>query len=126
MRGLARRLDKLESLIPVPEPESRARFRDLLRRLSSAESKALQNAILNIRNGEGTEEDRRTFQTTMALAQERLDAGLIIVRERKPPGGWNEEIRMLRQTYGAEAWRYASFYDEYLVSMEEAGGASVD
>jgi hypothetical protein len=120
MRGLARRLDKLESQIPVPEPESRARFRDLLRRLSSGESSALQKAIQNIRNGEGTEEDRRTVQDTLAMAQERLDEGLIIVRERKPPGGWNEEIRMLRQTYGADAWRYASFYDEYLVPVEEA------
>jgi hypothetical protein len=126
MRGLSRRLDKLESKIPVPESESRVRFRDVLSRLSSHERKALQTAIVNMQNGEGTEEDRRTVQSTMAVAQERFDKGLILVRKHKPPGGWNEEIRMLRQTYGADAWRHASFYDEYLVPVEEAGETSVD
>lgn len=55
----------------------------------------------------------------LAVAQERLDQGLILVCERKPPVEWNAEVRALRQTYDPDVWRHASFYDEYLVPADE-------
>ncbi len=121
MNNLSRRLVKLESAIPALDDRKAVRSRELINRLWSYEKEVLKNALVNLKYGAAIPEDHETIRSIFKLAQERFDAGLIIVRERKPPEQWNEEmreaLRMQRET--GEPWRSINGYNEFL---REAGG----
>ena len=121
MKNLSRRLEKLERAIPPPEDESAVKYRELLGRLLSDERDALKDALGNLANGRETEEDHETIRSLFKLAQERIDAGLIIVHERKPPEQRNAEMReasrLQRET--GRPWRSIGNYNEFLVEAGE-------
>ena len=103
--------------MPPPEDEGGRRCGELIERLSSNERDALRDALGNLKDGTAAEEDHETIRSLFKLAQERIDAGLIIVRERKPPEQWNKEmreaLRLQRET--GQAWQSIENYNEFLV-----------
>lgn len=122
MRNLTRRLERLEAALPPPEDGADKHCSELIERLSFVERDALKDALGNLKDGVATDEDQETIRSLFKLAQERLDAGLIIVRERKPPEQWNREMRealsVQRETGGP--WRSIGGYNEFLIVAEDA------
>lgn len=83
----------------------------------------LRQALGNLKDGAATEEDHETIRSIFKLAQERIDAGLIIVRERKPPEQWNKEMRealRLQREIGGP-WRSVNGYNEFLIEADVTG-----
>lgn len=123
MKNLPRRLEKLEKAIPPPVDEWVVKGIELLERLLSSEMDTLTQALGNLKDGAATEEDHETIGYIFKLAQERIDAGLIIVRERKPPDQWNEEmrdaLRLQRGTGGP--WSSVNGYNEFLIKADVTG-----
>jgi len=122
MRSLSRRLEKLELALPAGDSGSARHCRELIARLSTSETILLKVALENVNDGAATEKDHETIRLIFRLAQERLDAGLIIIRERKSPAQWNAEmrdaLRMTRET--GQPWESISGYNEFLVESADA------
>lgn len=122
MRNLSRRLEKLESAIPAPDGGFAESFRELINRLLIYERDALKDALGNLNDGAATENDCETIRSIIKLAQERFEAGMIIVRERKSPDQLKQEmheaLRMQRET--GQPWRSVSNYNEFLVETAKA------
>lgn len=113
---LSRRLDKLESMIlpgewPVCD--------NIIDRLLSDERNELLDALVRIKDDDGSEEDRRTVGRLFALGRERLDAGVIVVRERRDREEINADLRAFRAEHGVIGWGYICFYNEYLAVHEQ-------
>lgn len=121
MRNLSRRLERLEATIPPPEDGADQHCRELIKRLLFEESDALEEALTNLEDGAATDEDYETIQSIFKLAQERIDAGLIIVRERKPPEQWNAEMReaLRQQRETGQPWRSIGNYNEFLLEADK-------
>lgn len=122
MRNLSRRLQRLEAALPPPEDGADKHCSELIERLSFVERDALKDALGNLKDSTATEEDQETIRSLFKLAQERLDTGLIIVRERKPPEQWNREmreaLRVQRETGGP--WPGIYNYNEFLIRIADA------
>ena len=117
MKNLSRRLDRLETGLPPPENRADQHCRELIERLSFEERDALIQALVTLEDGAATDEDYETIRSIFKLAQERIDASLIIVRERKPPAQWNAEMReaLRQQRETGQPWRSIGNYNEFLV-----------
>lgn len=117
MRNLSRRLERLEAAIPEPEGEEAVKCRELIECLSCEEIDSLRVALGSFADDAATEEDYENIQSILMLAQERFEAGLIIIRERKSPAQWNAEmrgsLRLQRET--GHPWQSTGYYNEFLV-----------
>ena len=108
--------------MPAPDNGSAKYHQEMIDRLFSTERDALIEVFGRMRDGSASEEDHEYFRSVYRLAQERFDAGLIILRERKPPQQYNEEmreaLRVQRETGGP--WRGFNSYNEFLVEADNS------
>lgn len=106
--------------MPTPDDGSAKYHAELIDRLFSAERDILLDAFGRLRDGSASEADQETIRTIYRLAQRRLDDGLIIFCERKPPEQWNQEareaLRLQRENGGP--WRSIGSYNEFLVEAD--------
>ena len=107
--------------MPPPEDEWAVKRGELVKRLFSDERASLRDAQGNLSNGAATEADYETIRSMFRLAYERLKAGMIIVREPKPPAQWNAEMReaLRLQRDTGQPWRSIGGYNEYLMEADE-------
>ncbi len=102
--------------MPAPDDGTTERLNELIGRLFSSEQRTLIQALGKQRAGSASEDDHNTIRSIFRLAQERLETGLTIIRERKTPEQWNlevrEALRLRRETGGA--WRSIDGYNEFL------------
>ena len=108
--------------MPALDDGSAKYHAELIDRLFSAERDMLIEAFGRVRDGSASEEDQETIHSIYRLAQERFDAGLIILRERKPPAQCNEEMReaLREQRENGGPWRSISSYNEFLVEANNS------
>ena len=108
--------------MPAPDDGTAQYHKELIDRLFSAERDMLIEAFGRLGDGSASEEDQETIRSIYRLAKERFDAGLIILRERKPPQQYNEEmreaLRVQRETGGP--WRGFNSYNEFLVEADNS------
>ena len=106
--------------MPAPDDGTAQYHKELIDRLFSAERDMLIEAFGRLGDGSASEEDQETICSIYRIAKERFDAGLIIVRERKPPEQWNQEareaLRVQRENGGP--WRSIGSYNEFLVEAD--------
>lgn len=121
MRNLSRRLERLEAILQLSVNGTGNHCRELIERLSFEEREVLKDALTNFKCHTATVEDHEIIRSIFKLAQERFDAGLIIVRERKPPEQWNEEMReaLRLQRDTGQPWRSIGNYFEFFVEASE-------
>ncbi len=110
--------------MPAPDDESAKYQAELIDQLFSAERDMLLEAFGRLRDGSASDDDPEAVRSIYSLAQERLEAGLNIVRERKPPEQWNQEAReaLRLQREGGGPWRSISSYNEFLLEVGNLGG----
>ena len=103
--------------MPALDDGSAKYHAELIDRLFSNERDMLIEAFGRVRDGSASEEDQETIRSIYRLAQERIETGLFIVRERKLPEQWNQEareaLRLQRENGGP--WRSIGSYNEFLV-----------